>query len=103
MTLEEVARRVGSHKGYISGIEKGRVNPPSVKLIARFAKLMGANLRRLVLLAWVDKAPALIRKDAILFLDWVDARERSSPLQAESEPPPSHHPPPTPGGPPHTA
>lgn len=61
LTLENVASKIGSHKGYVSGIESGKVNPPSVKLIRKFAKLFGQDERRLVLLAWVDKAPEIIK------------------------------------------
>jgi transcriptional regulator with XRE-family HTH domain len=31
LTLEAVAKKVGSHKGYVSGIENDRVNPPLVR------------------------------------------------------------------------
>ena len=61
LTLQDVASKVGSHKGYVSGIESGKVNPPSVKLIRKFAKLFGQDEKRLVLLAWVDKAPDIIK------------------------------------------
>ena len=39
MTLEAVAKKIGSHKGYVSGIENGKVNPPSVKVIRKFSRL----------------------------------------------------------------
>lgn len=70
LTLEAVANAVGTHKGYISGIENGIVNPPSVKLIKKIAKLFDQDLRSLVLMAWVDKAPQMIRDDAERFLKW---------------------------------
>lgn len=63
ITLEAVAKKIGSHKGYVSGIENGKVNPPSVKIVRKFAKLFGQDERALVCLAWVDKAPALIREE----------------------------------------
>lgn len=63
LTLEAVARRVGSHKGYISGIENGKVNPPSVKFIRKFARLFQWDERRMVMLAYTDKAPKLIREE----------------------------------------
>ena len=72
LTLEEVAKKLGSHKGYVSGIENDKVNPPSVKIIMKYAKLFGQDARRLVRLAWVDKAPAIIREDAERFLEWCD-------------------------------
>jgi transcriptional regulator with XRE-family HTH domain len=64
MTLEAVARKIGSHKGYVSGIENGKVNPPSVKIIRKFARLFAQDERTLVRIAWVDKAPAIIREEA---------------------------------------
>lgn len=70
LTLEQVARKIGSHKGYVSGIENDKVNPPSVKMIKKFAKLFGQDVRMLVRLAWVDKAPSILREDAEQFLGW---------------------------------
>ena len=64
LTLEAVAKKIGSHKGYVSGIENGKVNPPSVKIIRKFAKLFTQDERTLVRMAWADKAPALIREEA---------------------------------------
>lgn len=64
LTLEAVAKKIGSHKGYVSGIENGKVNPPSVKIIRKFAKLFAQDERTLVRMAWADKAPPLIREEA---------------------------------------
>lgn len=64
MTLEAVARRIGSHKGYVSGIENGKVNPPSVKFIRKFAKLFAWDERQMTIMAYVDKAPKLARDAA---------------------------------------
>ena len=86
LTVEEVAKKVGTHKGYISGIETGKVNPPSVKMIRKFARLLGQDEKELVRLAWVDKAPALIRQEAMDYLKWC---ELGRPLPAIKEPPPS--------------
>jgi transcriptional regulator with XRE-family HTH domain len=58
LTLAVVAKKIGSHKGYVSGIENDKVNPPSVEIIKKFAKLFGHDARMLARLAWVDKAPA---------------------------------------------
>lgn len=76
LTLEVVADKIGSHKGYISGIENGKVSPPSVRLIRKLAKTLGADEKRLVRIAWVDKAPKLIRDDAKRFLEWMEAGDR---------------------------
>jgi transcriptional regulator with XRE-family HTH domain len=70
LTLEFVAKKIGSHKGYVSGIENDKVNPPSVKIVKKFAKLFGQDTRALARLAWVDKAPAILREDAERFLTW---------------------------------
>lgn len=64
LTLEAVAKKIGSHKGYVSGIENDKVNPPSVKIIRKIAKLFRQDEKMLVRIAWADKAPALIREDA---------------------------------------
>ena len=68
-TLEKVAKACGTHKGYISGIENGTVNPPSVKVIQKFAKHFKTDAKALVKMAWADKAPEIIRDEvkALLF------------------------------------
>jgi transcriptional regulator with XRE-family HTH domain len=70
LTLEDVAKRIGSQKGYVSGIENGKVNPPSVKIIQKYAKVLCQDAREFVRLAWVDKAPSIIKEDAEKFLEW---------------------------------
>jgi len=75
MTLEAVAKKIGSHKGYVSGIENGKVSPPSVKMIVKFAKVFGQDPRTMARLAWVDKAPAILREDAERFLEWCERRQ----------------------------
>jgi len=69
MTLEQVARKIGSHKGYVSGIENGKVNPPSVKFIRKFARVFQHDERQMVRLAYVDKAPKMIKDEARRLLD----------------------------------
>ncbi len=75
LTLEAVAKKIGSHKGYVSGIENGKVNPPSVKIIRKFAKLFAQDERTLVRIAWVDKAPAIIRDEARRLLTLAETDE----------------------------
>jgi transcriptional regulator with XRE-family HTH domain len=88
LTLEAVAKKIGSHKGYVSGIENDKVNPPSVKIIKKFAKLFGQDVRALARLAWVDKAPEILREDAEKFLRWCELENASfqkpAPLEAPS-------------------
>jgi transcriptional regulator with XRE-family HTH domain len=85
LTLEAVAKKLGSHKGYVSGIENDKVNPPSVKFLKKYAKLFGRDAKTFVRLAWVDKAPDLIREDAERFLAWCDS-EVASQLAASPRP-----------------
>jgi transcriptional regulator with XRE-family HTH domain len=59
----------------VSGIENDKVNPPSVKIIKRFAKVLGQDARALARLAWVDKAPEILREDAENFLKWVQQKD----------------------------
>jgi transcriptional regulator with XRE-family HTH domain len=77
--MEVLARKIGTHKGYISGIETGKVRPPSVKVIQKYARALDQDAKHLVRIAWVDKAPELIREDALRFLQWVEAGRPSSP------------------------
>lgn len=79
LTLDAVAKKIGSHKGYVSGIENDKVNPPSVKIIKKFAKLFGQDARILARLAWVDKAPEILREDAERFLAWCSTQEENKP------------------------
>lgn len=62
LTLEAASKRTGTNKGYTSGIESGRVNPPSPKYIQRLAKLYGVDYLDLQELAFVSKAPKAIRE-----------------------------------------
>jgi transcriptional regulator with XRE-family HTH domain len=73
LTMEVLARKIGTQKGYISGIENAKVNPPSVKVIRKYAKVLGQDVKHLVRLAWVDKAPKIIREDAEQFLVWIQS------------------------------
>lgn len=61
LTLEAVARKVGSVKGYISRLERGKVAPPSPALCQRFAALYGLDAEDMIELAWATKAPKRIR------------------------------------------
>jgi transcriptional regulator with XRE-family HTH domain len=69
MTLEQVARKIQSHKGYVSGIENGKVNPPSVKFIRKFARIFQYDEKLMVRMAYVDKAPKLIKDEAKVILE----------------------------------
>lgn len=78
-SLRTVAKKLGTQKGYLSGIENGKVNPPSAKLVKRIAQLYRQDERMLLRLAWADKAPSLIREDAVRMVNHVELEEESSP------------------------
>lgn len=78
-SLKTVARKLATQKGYLSGIENGKVNPPSAKLVKRIAQLYGQDERMLLRLAWADKAPTLIREDAVRMVHHADLEDDASP------------------------
>lgn len=65
LTLDQVAKAIGSQKGYVSSIETGQMRPPSPGFISRFARLYSVDERELQLLAYAEKAPEQIRDDII--------------------------------------
>lgn len=65
LEAKELARKARIRRGYLSSIENGKTNPPSVKIIGRLQKCFehrGIQLADLVELAWADKAPKLIHE-----------------------------------------
>ena len=65
LTLEVVATRMGTHKGYISGIENRTVAPPSPKFVRRFGQVYGVDERELLRLAEVEKLEPEIRDEVM--------------------------------------
>jgi transcriptional regulator with XRE-family HTH domain len=63
LTTVVLARKTGTHKGYISGIENAKVNPPSKKILVKMAKALGVELKWLMKLSVVSKAPIEIRAE----------------------------------------
>jgi len=61
MTLEELAKKTQSSKGYFSGIENGKTNPPTMVFVQRLAKQLKLPEEELLLLAFVAKAPKTVR------------------------------------------
>lgn len=55
LTLETVAKRINSHKGYVSGIERGKVNPPSARVVKKLAKLFNHVYEELLVDAELEK------------------------------------------------
>jgi len=51
MSQKELAEAVGIDFGYLSNIERGRVNPPSGKVVLRIAKELGVDEDELLVLA----------------------------------------------------
>jgi len=63
LTQDQVALRAGISKGYLSGIENGKVNAPAPRAIRRLAKALGTDVKALLLLAAAEKAPKEIRQE----------------------------------------
>jgi len=61
MTLDQVAARLKTHKGYVSGFETGAVNPPRPYMIKKLAKLFNIPEIELQVLAHACKAPVAFR------------------------------------------
>lgn len=61
LTLEVLGRRVGTSKGYISGILSEKVNPPSRKMCAKMAKVFQVPEEYVTFMAYRDKAPLPVR------------------------------------------
>jgi len=63
LTQDEVARRTGFSKPYLSTIETGKVkNPPSDELLSKLEELLGFEPGLLVHIAHLEKLPADVRK-----------------------------------------
>jgi len=63
LTLDAVGRKVVHggkplSKGYLSGIENGKVAPPTDAIVLKLARALGIPRERLLLLAHLDKLPA---------------------------------------------
>lgn len=65
LTLEGLASRVGSHKGYMSGIENGTCRPPAPGLTGRLARVLGLDLELLLVEGWAEKAPKRVRSQVM--------------------------------------
>jgi transcriptional regulator with XRE-family HTH domain len=63
-TLEQIAKKVGTYKGYISSQITGHVNPPSAKLVKKLAKALEIDEKKLLVLSYIEKAPKEIREIA---------------------------------------
>jgi transcriptional regulator with XRE-family HTH domain len=79
-TLDQLAKKVGTYKGYISGWCSGNVNPPSAKLVKKVAKVLELDEKRLLVLSFTEKAPKeikeFLRKAALAALDAEEADKK---------------------------
>ena len=62
LTLEALGQKCGMSKGYLSGIEAGKVNPPSPKVLKRLAEALKTDSTILLLMGYAEKAPKEIRE-----------------------------------------
>jgi transcriptional regulator with XRE-family HTH domain len=62
LTLEEVAKKVKTSKGYICSIERGLCRPPSVQFIKAISKLLKLDATRMILISHAEKAPKEVRE-----------------------------------------
>jgi transcriptional regulator with XRE-family HTH domain len=63
LTLDAIGRKVVHggkplSKGYLSGIENGKVAPPTDAIVLKLARALGIPGERLLLLAHLDKLPS---------------------------------------------
>lgn len=61
LTLESLAGRIGSSKGYLSGIENENVNPPTEKFVRKLARIFGQDEIEFLKLAYLDKVPRALQ------------------------------------------
>jgi len=57
LTLDAVAKAIRSHKGYVSGIENDKVNPPSPKVVARICAKLELPFEEMLALGFWEKRP----------------------------------------------
>ena len=62
LTLLAVGKKLGTSKGYLSGIENEKVNPPADSKVRRLAKIFGMDELPLLKAAWLDRMPPDVRK-----------------------------------------
>lgn len=63
MSLTDLARKAGVEKGYLSGVENEKVNPPSAKVVRVLARILRHDLKDLLMRAYIEKAPKEIQED----------------------------------------
>jgi len=66
LTLDALAKSAGTHKGYISGIEHGKVSPPAPNATRRLARKLDLDPTELVCLGWFEKRPEGVTMDDLI-------------------------------------
>ena len=81
LSLAEAAAKLGTFKSYVSGIETGKLRPPSPRFVGKYAKLYGLPLNELLVLAWSAKAPKPVRAIVeTLVLGWIERKGAGVPM-----------------------
>lgn len=65
LSLKQAADRIGTYKGYICSIERGKMNPPKAALIKKMASALGGDYRWLLLRAELEKIHPDVRDEVI--------------------------------------
>lgn len=75
--MDTLARKIGTAKGYISGVESGRVAPFSFKKIPKLGLVLGLDIEDLAILAWADKAPRIVRMEVQdMVMGWIGSTNK---------------------------
>jgi transcriptional regulator with XRE-family HTH domain len=82
LTLKELATACGTHKGYVCMIEKGNCRPPTPRFTVKFCRHLGLDPEFMICLAYAEKAPQLIRKQ---FVEFVNTKFVVAPAAAREE------------------
>lgn len=64
-TLQRLAWEIRSHKGYVSGIENDKVNPPSAKVIEKLCRKLDLPVAQMQAVAFIEKRPEAVSLDAM--------------------------------------
>ena len=76
LTLDTVAEKAGTGKGYVSGIERGKVSPPSPKFLKKLSRILKCDYRELLVRAHLEKAPQEVRREMVGLYDaWETKRK----------------------------
>lgn len=75
-SLQTAADRLCTFKGYVCGIERGNINPPSPKLIKRYAAVFGLSFDDLLARAAIEKLPKAVKLETVydLLRERIDSR-----------------------------